>query len=134
MPPPHEVPGATLPESVQTGAPLEHAMTAEWHGFDEAHAAPATHGTQAPLASHTPPAQAVPTGALPVSLHEGAPVLQSIDATRHAVAEVQLAPALQPPQWPAASQNIPEPHGVPAEVVPVSLHTGVPLVHSIVAV
>lgn len=71
---PQSVPSATLPLSVQTGAPVAHEMAAVWHGLVEGHTVPAVHALQLWLASQTRFVPQLAPGALNVrSVHTGAP-------------------------------------------------------------
>jgi hypothetical protein len=54
LPLPHVMPFGTLPDSMQTGAPVLHAVVPVRHGLPATmQLAPATHGTHVPLALHT---------------------------------------------------------------------------------
>jgi hypothetical protein len=50
---PQLVPGAWLPLSVQTGAPLVQTIAAVWHGLPDVQVAPAVQATQVPAPSQT---------------------------------------------------------------------------------
>jgi len=55
-----KVPALRLPIGVHTGMPDEHTISAVTHGLLALHVMPAVHGSQLPIASHTPPEHAVP--------------------------------------------------------------------------
>jgi hypothetical protein len=94
---PHEVPLATLPVSVQTGAPLVHTMAAVRHGLVLiVHAIPATQSTHiAALLQTLFVPQLVPAVRfVPLSVQTGVPVAQASAPTWHAfVVGVQAAPS-----------------------------------------
>ena len=50
---PHLVPSGALPASVQTGAPVVHAIVAVLHGLGGGHEVPAGHAMHAPDALQT---------------------------------------------------------------------------------
>jgi hypothetical protein len=69
--------------------------------------------------------QLVPEARLPVSLHTGAPVEQSVCAVLQGPLPVQLAPWGQATQLPLGSQTCPVPQLVPGDLLDESLHVGV---------
>jgi hypothetical protein len=72
LPLPHVMPFGTLPDSMHTGIPVLHAVVPVRHGLPATtQLAPATQGTQSPVALHTLSfPHGVPGGdAVPVSLH-----------------------------------------------------------------
>jgi hypothetical protein len=107
----HAVPAARGGPSTQTGVPPEQSSAPDaTHGLDGAHAAPWTQATHAPAALQnplTPPeVHGVPAALKVSSVQTGAPVPQAIAAVAaQGLLEVQLAPALQATQAPAASHT-----------------------------
>jgi hypothetical protein len=69
--------------------------------------------------------QAVPGGAVPVTVQTGPPELHVIFAVRQRGAP-QAAPATQSTHVPTDEQTLPVPQGVPGPSIPTSLHTGAP--------
>jgi hypothetical protein len=132
---PHDVPAGRLPLSVQTGTPLVHTIDAVWHGFDDVHAAPAVHAPHVPVLEHTMfVPHELPTGRFPVSVHTGAPLVQSVTAVWHGFVDAHAAPLVHAPHAPALEHTMFVPHDVPAGRFPASVHTGAPLVQSVTAV
>src|SRR5581483_8865419 len=106
-------PAATLvPVSVHTGAPDEQAIDPTWQGFVGVQLAPAAHATHAIDALQTIPVphDAPTERAVPVSLHTGAPVEQTVVPAWHGLVGVHGAPAMQAVQVAVALHTIPEPH------------------------
>ena len=93
---PHEVPLATFPDAVHTGAPVAHTVVAVLHGIPVmVQLAPAAQVTQAPVALQTMfVPHAVPAAAFMfLSVQTGAPVEQPSIPRWHGFAGVQTAPA-----------------------------------------
>jgi hypothetical protein len=107
----------------------EQEVTPVWQGLAGAQARPAVHETHAPPLHTMLVPQLMPFCALPDSMQTGAPVLQVVVPVRQGrPAMLQLAPAVQSPQAPAALQTRLVPQAVPAgRFVPASMHCGVPV-------
>ncbi len=133
---PHDEPLATcVPVSVHTATPVEHDVTPVSQGLGGVHASPEVHPLHAPL-SHTSlvPQVAPLLRLLPVSLHTGTPVVHDVVPVWHGLVGVHDAPVVQALHVPALHTSL-VPHVVPFEtLVPVSVHTGVPVVHDVVPV
>ncbi len=132
---PHGVPGAWKVRSVHR-PPVLHSMVAvAAQAFVEVQVAPSVQLMQAPAGEHTCPVpQAVP-GALKVRSVHRPPVLHSMVAVAsHGFVEVQVAPWLQAPQTPVGEQTRFVPQLVPGALKVLSVHTGNPELHSMVAV
>ena len=104
---------------------------------------PAEQAAQAPPWQTMSVPQPVPLGALPVSMHTGAPVLHAIVPRLQGFpGGVQIVPPMQAAQAPLALQTMSVPHDVPAAtLVPLSVQdaaepvqTSVPLWHLFVGV
>lgn len=131
---PHDVPFVTLPVSVHTGAPLVHTVAAVRQGFPlTVQEAPAWQAMQLPALLQTLPVpQAVPAdSAVPVSLHTGAPVEHASVPLWHALDGTQDAPCWQVAHCPSR-QTMPAPHEVPFGWLPLSVHTGAPVVQAMI--
>jgi hypothetical protein len=128
---------SAVPLSLHTGAPVLQAMVPLWHALpDGVQVAPAVHATQVPPPQTRPVPQAVPLLTLaPVSTQTDAPVLQSVAPVWQGLPDgVQVAPAVHATQAPALHTR-PAPQLAPlARLVPVSVHTGVPVRQSVVPV
>jgi len=75
--------------------------------------------------------QAVPAGAMPVSVQTGLPERQEMAAlVAQGFGDVQAAPSEQASQTPVAEQTSPPPQAVPAGWLDRSVHTAAPLEHS----
>src|SRR5262249_14214309 len=109
----------------------EQACVPAWHAFAGVHDIPTVHATQLPELQTMFVPQVVPLATLPDSAQTGAPVLHVVAPVRHGLPEtVQDAPTVQSPQAPAALQTRFVPQVVPAGTgVPLSMQTGVPVVH-----
>lgn len=130
---PHIVPLATLPVSVQTGAPLVQTVAAVRQGFPvTVQLAPAVQATQLPEALQTllvP--QLVPAAtAVVLSLQTGVPVVQESVPWWHGFVGTQEAPSWQTPHAPDR-HTIPVPHEVPFGLLPAAVQTATPVVHAI---
>jgi hypothetical protein len=133
---PHVLPLATLTSvSVHDGVPLEHASVPRWHALVGVQGDPAEHGLQAPSSHTSLVPHAVPLGAgLPVSVHTGRPVEQPVVPRWHVLFGVQVAPTVHAPHAPLSQTSL-VPHVVPlAALFWVSVHTGAPVVQSVVPV
>jgi hypothetical protein len=133
---PHEVPLLALfPVSVHTDTPVEQEVVPVWHGLAGVQVALLVHAPQVPLSQTSFVPHDVPLATLvPVSVHTGAPVEQEVVPVWHALVGVHDAPDEHAPQVPL-SQNSPVPQEVPlVTFVPVSVHTGAPVVHDVVPV
>jgi hypothetical protein len=75
----------------------------------------------------------VPFATFPVSAQTEVPVAHDVAPVRHALAGMQLTPAVQDPQVPLL-QTLLVPQEVPFATVPVSAQTGVPVTHEIAPV
>ena len=75
----------------------------------------------------------VPFATLPVSAQTEVPVAHDVAPVRHAVAGVQVTPAVQDPQVPPL-QTLFVPHDVPFAMLPVSAQTEVPVAHDVAPV
>ena len=120
--------------SVQTGEPVVHTIAASRQGFEAVQAIPAVQATQTPPGLHTPMGHAVPAVMLVVSVQPGAPLVHTIDALSHRLAEAHAVPATHTTQLPAAAPltQTPPAHAVPgARLVPVSAQTDVPDVQAV---
>jgi len=75
--------------------------------------------------------QAVPAGAMPVSVQTGVPEPQAMAApVAHGLAEVQAVPGVQALQTPAVEQTRSVPQLAPGGCRLRSVHTATPLEHS----
>ena len=126
-PPAHAVPAAALPFAVHTGVPVVHEMAPVRHAAVGVHDVPPVQTEHAPLPLQTPPPQAVPAGALPVTLHTGAPVLQASVPVVHALPVEHVEPATHGTQTPLPLHTPPV-HAVPAAALLLAVHTGAPVV------
>ena len=115
-PPVHAVPLGACPFATQTGPPLAHEFAPVSHGLAGTHELPSMHATQVPVLLHTwPLPHGTPAGAMPVSLHTGAPVAHERLPTRQAAVGAHGCPAFaQSTQAPMPLQTRAVPHGVPA--------------------
>jgi hypothetical protein len=112
---PHDVPAGRLPVSVHTGAPLEHAIDAVWHGLVDVQLAPFVHDTHEPALEHTmllP--HDVPAGTAAPATHTGEPEEQLSEPVWHAVDGVHAMPFTHAPHVPTLEHTCPVPQGVPA--------------------
>ena len=100
-------------------------------GFVEDTASTTSH---TPLPHTLPEPQFVPLGALPLSVHTGAPEEQTMAAVWQGSVEVQVWPALQEVQAWSGSQTMFVPQLVPAGWKVRSVHTGKPDLQSTFAV
>ncbi len=133
---PQLVPAARKVRSVHTGAPELHSMVAvASQGFVEVQVAPWAQEVQTPVEEQTRfVPQLVPAARKVRSVHTGAPELHSMVAVAaHGFVEVQAAPWRQALQTPSPQTRF-DPQGVPFGRVPVSLHTGTPVVQEMAAV
>jgi len=133
---PQGVPFGVLPDSMQTGDPVLHAVVPVRHGLlAMVHVDPATHAMQVPVSLHTLSwPQVAPGGRfMPVSPHVGVGVEQSSFPTWQALVGVHDSPVthgLQAPSW----QTVPVPQGVPLGLLLLAIQTGAPVEHSMVPV
>jgi hypothetical protein len=130
---PHGVPFAAGPVTRHTGVPDPQSTIPTPHGFPAGvQAVPALQLTHWPPPVQTRPVpQEVPAGWKVASVQTGLPLAQEMEAeAAHGFVDVQVAPALQAPQAPAAVQARPTPHAVPAGWKAWSVHTGAPVPHS----
>jgi len=104
--------------STQVEAPVTHDVTPflQTDGF-VVHAWPAVHETQVPVPLHTwlvP--QVVPADVLPLSMHFGAPVVQSVTPVLHGAPGlvVHALPSSHITHWPLPLHTMFDPHEVPA--------------------
>jgi hypothetical protein len=126
---PQEVPFATFPDCVQTGAPLLQTVVPVRHGAPEGEQlAPAWQLTQLPVLPQTllvP--QLVPAEtSFPVSLQTGVPVEQASVPWWQGLLGTQLAPSWQATHWPDR-QTIPLPQEVPFGWSSAAVQSGVPV-------
>ena len=131
---PHEVPLATgVPVSVHTATPVEQLMVPVWHGLVGVHAAFCVHDLHAPLSQTSLVPHDVPLAAVvPVSLHTGAPVVQEVVPAWHGLVGVHGPFCVHAMHAPLSQTSL-VPHEVAlARLVPVSVHTGVPVVQDVV--
>ncbi len=133
-PPAHGVPGAELPLTAHTGAPLVHAIDPVVHAMPVTQDIPSVHALQMPVPLQTPPAHGTPAGSLPVILHTGVPLEHSVRPISHGLPVVHAAASAHAPQVPPAAHTSPAPHGVPAGAGPLSTQSGTPVAHEIVPV
>ena len=124
-PPGHEVPAATSPTTLHTGAPVEQSIVAVVHGSLVLHGSPAVHALHVPLPSQTPVGHETPAGRWLATTHTGAPLVHSMRPLSHALGGVHASPATQGTQAPAPSHTPPV-HAVPAGSLPVALHITTP--------
>jgi hypothetical protein len=132
MPAPHDVPAATSPVWSHADVPVLHEVmpVVQLVGL---HVAPAKHWTHEPDPLHTwfgP--QAVPGGNSPIALHTGWPSLHEVVPVEQLVG-LHVAPATQDTHPPTLLQTSFVPQIVPAGRVPVTVQTGIPPAHEIVA-
>jgi hypothetical protein len=99
---PHEVPLLTgLSVSVQLGVPPLHVSVPWSHTFEGVHDPPLEHVMQLPLSQTCPMPHDVPLRTLlPVSLHTGWPVAQSIEPTWQVLLGEHDAPSVHGPHMP----------------------------------
>jgi hypothetical protein len=126
------VPLAANAVGEHTGLPLEQSIAAAvTQSFVGVHAAPWLHATHVPDPLHTPPGHGVPAPAFPVALHTGPPELQSIVPLVHGFPVLHPAPAEHDTHEPLPLHTPPgQPD--PAPTFPAKLHTGLPLLQSVV--
>jgi hypothetical protein len=107
----------------------EQTVMPAWQAFAGAQARPAVQATHTPVLHTMFVPHIVPLATLPVSVHTGAPLVQTVAAVRQGLPlTVQLAPAVQETQLPEALQTLFVPQLVPAATsVVLSLQTGVPV-------
>ena len=132
-PVPHDVPLLTgVPVSVHTATPVEQSVVPVSHGLAGVHAAFWVQAAHVPLSHTSLVPQVVPLAALvPVSVHTAVPVEQSVVPAWHGLAGVQVAPCVHALHAPLLHTSL-VPHDVPlAALVPVSVHTGTPVVHEV---
>jgi hypothetical protein len=133
---PHDVPLATdVPVSVHTAIPVVHTTLPVWHWLAGVQVAPVEQAAHTPLSHTWLVPQDVPfvTG-VPMSVHTPTPVVHTTLPTSQGLGGVHEAPALHAAHVPL-SQTWPVPHVVPLAAlfaVPVSVHTGVPVVQLVV--
>ena len=77
--------------------------------------------------------QEVPVATFPVSAQTAAPVAHDVAPVRHALAGVQLTPAVHAPQVPP-SHTLFVPQEVPSATFPVSAQTAAPVAHDVAPV
>jgi hypothetical protein len=133
---PQEVPLATFPDSVQTGAPVSQEVVPVRHGLPlTLQAAPTVQLTQLPVEPQTLFVPQLVPGATRVliSLQTGVPVAQVSVPLWQGFAGTQLAPSAQVLHCPAR-HTIPAPQEVPFGWSPDSVQTGAPVAHDIVPV
>jgi hypothetical protein len=124
------VPSAMLPVVWQTEAPVAHEVVPVLHVVpDGVQALLAAHGLQAP-ALHTMSApQVVPFAtAAPTSTQVTVPPAHEIVPVWQAFAGVHAVPATHAMQLPPP-QTLPDPHAVPSATLPLSAHSGLPVLH-----
>jgi len=97
------------------------------------HAAPTVHGPHVPLSQTWLVPQELPLGRLPVEVHTGSPVEQSVWPDRHGLVGEHVAPCVHAPHVPLWQTSL-VPHDVPLETLPVGLQTGKPVEQSVVPV
>lgn len=122
--------------SIQTDAPVAHAMVPLWHGAEAGvHESPALHGTQVPVPLQTPPVQVLPTDLLVVAVHTDCPVPHEVTPFWHAFdGGVHASPAVHAEQVPLRHTRL-LPQLAPFDIAfPLSLHTGTPVVQEKVPV
>jgi hypothetical protein len=131
----HVVPLGTLPVAPHTDTPVEHEVTPVWQGLAGEQFAPAVHAVQVPLSHTSLVPQVVPlVTLLPVSLHTGAPDVQTVVPVWHALVGVHDAPVVHPLHDPLSHTSL-VPQEVPlATAVPVSVHTETPVAHDVTPV
>ncbi len=133
---PQFVPAARKVRSVHAGAPELHSMVAvAAQRFVEVQAAPWVQEVQTPVVEQTWSVPQLVPGARKVwSVHTGKPEPHSmVAAAAHGFVEVQAAPWTQALQTPSPQTRF-DPQGVPFGRVPVSVHTGTPVVQEMAAV
>jgi hypothetical protein len=131
IPMPHGLPFGASPEATQVGAPLAQSIFPALQGSVASQDALAIQETQVPPAPHTllePQAVPAVTGVL-MSLHFEVPAEQSSLPSWQGFVGTHGSPAAQVPQLPSL-QTIPAPQGFPAEALPISRHSALPLVQS----
>jgi len=131
IPVPQEVPLGTLPESVQTAAPVSQDVFPLWHGLlGTVQLAPTVQLTQLPVELQTllVPQLAPAARSVPLSLQTGVPVAQASAPSWQGFVGAQLAPSEQTPHWPER-HTIPDPHEVPFGWLPDSAQTELPVAH-----
>jgi len=129
-PPVHELPADLFVVAVHNCCPVPHAVTPFMHAFEGVHVKFGVHAEQVPLKQTRFVPQPVPLDiALPVSLQTGAPVPHAIVPVWQGLAGTQLSPLWHATQLPVVSQTMPVPHEVPGALLPLSLHTCVPVEH-----
>jgi hypothetical protein len=132
-PVPHDVPLATgVLVSVHTATPVEQSVVPVSQGFEGVQAAFAVQEVHVPLLQTSFVPQVVPLAAfVPVSVHTAVPVEQSVVPAWHGLAGAQVAPCVHALHAPLLHTSL-VPHDVPLTVlVPVSVHTGTPVVHEV---
>lgn len=135
-----EVPPATRPTLVQTGAPLEQSICPRSQARPVGQGVPFTHGAQVPVPLHTPPGHIVPATArtsggqaapLPLQVsfesHASTPVRHRLAESKPSAGQAVLTPSQfsTRSQGPAGVR-----HTVPGGAGPAGTHTGVPPVQS----
>jgi hypothetical protein len=105
LPVPHMLPLRTfIPVSLQTETPVEQSVEPTWQTLDGVHVLPAVHAMHVPLLQTSLLPQVVPFLAfIPVSVHWGVPVLQSVVPVWQAFVGVHDAPVMHasPPTPPS---------------------------------
>lgn len=139
-PPVHAVPSVASTSSAHVWAPVAHEMRPVLHGAPGLlpHIAPATHDTHWPIELHTwSVPQLFPGAALFMpSVHTGAPDVQTVRPSRHAVGFVlHVEPAAHATHWPVELQTRSVPHespvlfGVPSTHAAPFVHCSLPFMH-----
>jgi hypothetical protein len=129
-PVPQIVPFGTAVKVSLQAVGVVQASTPTWQGFAGVQAAAGVQVAQAPPIHTWPVPQVVPSKTVPLSVHTGAPELQTMAAVWHGLVDVQVVPAAQATQAPLGEQTRPAPQVVPAGWKVRSVQTGKPELHS----
>ncbi len=116
----------TIPVSVQTFAPVVQLKIPVWQGLLGVQGSPAAQPIHDPLAHTMLIPHELPLLLLVVSSHTGAPVPQEIVPFLHMLAGLQAIPTVHAVHVPLLQTRF-VPHVVPLFLLPVSLHTIVPV-------
>ncbi|HVZ87023.1 MAG TPA: hypothetical protein VHG72_08640 [Polyangia bacterium] len=130
---PQDVPSATFPVSVQTGAPVEQAVMPVLHGFTGWQLTPLVHKAHVPLAHTLLVPQDVPSAVFPVSVQIDTPVEQAVMPVLHGFVGWQLTPLVHKAHVPLAHTLL-VPQDVPFATFPISVQTEAPVIQAVVPI
>ncbi len=130
---PHDVPFVTFPVSAQTEVPVAHDVAPVRQAFVGVQVVPAVQLLHVPALHTLLFPHDVPFATFPVSTQTEVPVAHDVAPVRHAVAGVQVTPAVHAPQVPPLHTLL-FPQEVPFATFPVSAQTDIPVTQEVAPV